>query len=63
MIIRNGQNIKNIYTRGLNIGKIYHNGLLVFTTESKDYESSSCFGSGYWINVLPWLNDDAWKNN
>lgn len=22
----------------------------------------SCFGKGYWINDLPWLNDDVWKN-
>lgn len=22
----------------------------------------SCFGSGWWINEKPWLNDEAWKN-
>lgn len=22
----------------------------------------SCFGSGYWINNRPWLNDEVWKN-
>jgi hypothetical protein len=23
----------------------------------------SCFGSGAWINIKPWLNDEGWKNN
>jgi hypothetical protein len=23
----------------------------------------SCFGSGSWINIKPWLNDEGWKNN
>lgn len=23
----------------------------------------SCFGSGAWINLKPWLNDEGWKNN
>lgn len=23
---------------------------------------TSCFGSGYWINDKPWLNQDSWKN-
>ena len=23
----------------------------------------SCFGKGYWIPNLPWINTDIWKNN
>lgn len=23
----------------------------------------SCFGSGFWVNEKPWINDEAWKNN
>lgn len=23
----------------------------------------SCFGSGMWINIKPWFNDEGWKNN
>ena len=23
----------------------------------------SCFGNGYWVNTMPWSNEDAWKNN
>ena len=23
----------------------------------------SCFGNGFWINLKPWLNDNAWRNN
>lgn len=22
----------------------------------------SCFGSGFWISLSPWKNDEAWKN-
>lgn len=22
----------------------------------------SCFGSGFWINDRPWINNNAWKN-
>ncbi len=22
----------------------------------------SCFGRGYWINDLPWVDTDVWKN-
>ena len=22
----------------------------------------SCYGSGAWDNIKPWLNDDGWKN-
>ena len=22
----------------------------------------SCFGSGFWVNKNPWINNDAWKN-
>lgn len=23
----------------------------------------SCFSKGFWVNTLPWVNDDAWRNN
>lgn len=22
----------------------------------------SCFGSGWWVNEKPWVNDEGWKN-
>ena len=22
----------------------------------------SCFGNGFWVNEMPWINDDAWGN-
>lgn len=22
----------------------------------------SCFGSGWWVNEKPWLNEEGWKN-
>lgn len=24
---------------------------------------SSCFGSGYWREMLPWKDNDAWKDD
>ena len=24
---------------------------------------NSCFGSGYWVNEKPWLNNEGWNNN
>jgi hypothetical protein len=23
----------------------------------------SCFGSGFWIQNRPWINNNGWKNN
>jgi len=23
----------------------------------------SCFGRGYWVDELPWVDTDAWENN
>ena len=26
-------------------------------------EVRSCFGRGFWINALPWIDREGWKNN
>ena len=57
MMIRNGKEIIGIY-QGKNICiEVYFGKHLIWQI------SRSCFGSGYWINNKPWLNDDLWKNN
>lgn len=56
MIIKNGKEINEIYYGKLNINEVYYGKYLVWQI------ARSCFGSGYWINDRPWLNDDIWKN-
>lgn len=63
MIIRKGKNIIEIMTKGYPLKMVYRKGYLVWSKESGSVEAQSCFGSGYWVNTLPWLNNDGWKNN
>lgn len=57
MIIKNGKEVVEIY-HGINTCiEIYLGKRLIWQI------SRSCFGSGYWINEKPWLNEDVWKNN
>ena len=63
MIFKNGKNIKDINHKGYSLSKVYNKEYLVWLKNKSPQEYSSCYGSGHWINSLPWLNDDAWKNN
>ncbi len=63
MIIRKGKNIIEIMTKGYPLKMVYRKGYLVWSKESGPVEAQSCFGRGYWVNTLPWLNNDGWKNN
>lgn len=56
MIIRNGKEIVEILRGTSPLMEVYHKKYLVWQA------ARSCFGSGYWINDRPWLNDDAWKD-
>lgn len=57
MIIKNGKEVVEIY-HGINTCiEVYLGKRLIWQI------SRSCFGSGYWINEKPWLNEDVWKNN
>lgn len=62
MIIRNGLNIKDIIRGNRPLVIIYRNGRIVWRKDGGE-EANSCFGNGYWVNSLPWINSDAWKNN
>lgn len=41
---------------GREIQSVYKGLRLIWT------KIRSCFGSGYWVNTLPWRNEDVWKN-
>lgn len=38
------------------IQTVYHAGVVVWQA------IRSCFGSGFWVNKKPWLNNEGWKN-
>ena len=56
MIIRNGKELVEMIRGTLPVVEVYRNKLIIYRA------ARSCFGSGYWINDRPWLNEDAWKN-
>jgi hypothetical protein len=55
-IFHNGKEITEVYHGNKAIMAIYSGARLVWET------IRSCFGKGYWVNTLPWKNDDTWKN-
>jgi hypothetical protein len=59
MIIHGKQEIIDLYHGALQLIEVYHGKLLIYKLKK---EIDSCFGNGYWINNLPWLNTDGWKN-
>ena len=58
MISRSKKEVSDIFHGALPLVEVRHGKVIVWQKEA----SRSCFGSGYWINQNPWLNDDAWKN-
>lgn len=56
MIVWQGENPSAIYWQGKKIIAVYAGSYLVWLL------FLSCFGRGYWINELPWSNEDGWKN-
>lgn len=57
MIIRDGKEIIAYYYGGIPITEMYFGKYLIWQA------IRSCFGSGYWVPDVPWLNDDIWRNN
>ena len=56
-MIYNGQKeILDIYHGTLPIMEVYYGKLLVFGL------IKSCYGYGYWVNDLPWSNEEGWVN-
>jgi hypothetical protein len=56
MIIKNGKETSLVYYGTRAVSAIYRNGKLLWQAVR------SCFGSGFWSNLKPWRNDEAWKN-
>ena len=56
MIYYEGKEPYEIHYLGKNIVSVFMNLKEVWTA------FLSCFGRGYWINELPWVDTDAWKN-
>lgn len=57
MIVWNGKKYPTaIHWLGKNIIAVYAASMEIWVL------FLSCFGRGYWINELPWVDTDAWKN-
>lgn len=54
MIYKNGIDMTARYYGAKVITAVYHGARLVWQAVS------SCFGSGYWQQGLPWTNNDGW---
>lgn len=61
MIVRNKKEVIEIIHGAVPLVEVRRGRILVWEKEAPG-DVSSCFGSGHWINELPWLNDDAWVN-
>ena len=42
-----------------NISAVYYKGDLVWSINNG---SKSCFGGGFWVDTLPWIDDVSWKD-
>ena len=60
MIQKSKKEIVEINHGVLPIEEVRRGKILIWQATQEDVRS--CFGSGQWINTLPWLNDDAWMN-
>lgn len=57
MIYTNKKEVIALYKQGKPLQATYKGLHLVWQAVR------SCFGSGMWINIKPWFNDEGWKNN
>lgn len=56
MLYFNGKEIIGIQHIKKGIQAVYHLGVIVWQG------IKSCYGTGAWLNDMPWSNDDAWNN-
>lgn len=57
MIQINKKDIISLYKQGKVIQATYKSGYLLWQA------IRSCFGSGFWVNQKPWIDEEIWKNN
>lgn len=56
-LYKDGRQIEQIHYGGKVITAVHKGAILVWQAVR------SCFGSGFWINKKPWINDEGWNNN
>lgn len=56
MITKNKTEITSVFVKKTPIQAIHRFGITLWQAVR------SCFGSGFWVNEKPWINDEAWKN-
>lgn len=56
MIRKNDKEVIAIFVSGKVISSICQGTKLVWQA------IRSCFGSGFWVNIKPWLSNEGWKN-
>lgn len=56
-LYKDGKQIEQIRYGSKAITAVYKGAVLVWQAVR------SCFGSGFWVNKKPWINDEGWKNN
>lgn len=56
MLNSNKKEVVSLLKSGKPVQAVYKGAYLVWQG------IRSCFGSGMWLNVKPWLNDEEWKN-
>jgi len=52
----NGKEIGGIFRNSKSIAVVYHLGHNVWQA------IKSCFGRGFWVNEVPWDNNEPWNN-
>lgn len=63
-IKRDGYELKDIVRKRYPLAKVYRKGYLVWQKGGGGVDViASCFGNGYWIDELPWIDTDAWRDN
>lgn len=61
MIRINNREIRRIYHRSKALTAVYYGEHLVWG--ASDISTTSCFGTGAWINAYPWVNGDTWGDS
>jgi len=56
MKVLNGETVETQMINGEMVSEMWLNGELIWQAVR------SCFGSGYWIDEKPWLDDEVWKD-
>lgn len=56
MLWKGSENVEKYFIGSKAVSSIWLGSKLIWTA------ISSCFGAGFWNNLLKWDNNDGWKN-